>query len=406
MKSLRFSRITLFPLLLLVASFFFAQSCDKKEGDTGQISYPLETARLVKLVTNGVIAPDDPIRVRFATPVITREQVGSQLKASVFNFEPTIDGIATWEDRDLLVFQPNQSLPLRSQYQGRLDLKALFPLHKDRESLSDLPFRFNVAGREITHLSTDFELVKPADPRQIYAVGDVAFSQPLTLAELQDNSALTRNGKSLNLQWTEKKPGTAYSFRSDALERGERTADFVLTLDGGKLGLPEDLKRPFVLPALQDLAFLNAEAHGETGNATVEIKFSDELDRQMDLNGLVRVEPPVNFTLSKSGNSLILSGDFHSGEKYDLILNKGLRSRFGTTLTQNITHTIHFETLKPRLEFVSDGSILPTANQRRIRFRTLNVRAVFLQVKRVFENNLGQFLQTEQLKGDRDRRYD
>ncbi|MCB0276895.1 MAG: hypothetical protein KDI06_18905, partial [Calditrichaeota bacterium] len=74
--------------------------------------------------------------------------------------------------------------------------------------------------------------------------------------------------------------------------------------------------------------------------------------------------------------------------------------------TQNITHTIHFETLKPRLEFVSDGSILPTANQRRIRFRTLNVQAVFLQVKRVFENNLGQFLQTEQLKGDRDRRYD
>ncbi|MBA7590233.1 hypothetical protein ES708_32346 [subsurface metagenome] len=55
------------------------------------------------------------------------------------------------------------------------------------------------------------------------------------------------------------------------------------------------------------------------------------------------------------------------------------------------------------MEFLHNGVFLPSQGQGKLYFRTVNLRSVYVEIKRVFENNLGQFLQTERLSSKRDR---
>ena len=65
---------------------------------------------------------------------------------------------------------------------------------------------------------------------------------------------------------------------------------------------------------------------------------------------------------------------------------------------------IVFEDLLPELCFSSSGVFLPSSNQQKILFQTVNVRRVDLKIIKVFESNLGQFLHMETLRGKKDRR--
>ena len=54
--------------------------------------------------------------------------------------------------------------------------------------------------------------------------------------------------------------------------------------------------------------------------------------------------------------------------------------------------------------FARDGMFLPSSRDKRLRFATLNLARVVLEVKKVYASNLGQFLQTERLHSGKQRR--
>ena len=62
-----------------------------------------------------------------------------------------------------------------------------------------------------------------------------------------------------------------------------------------------------------------------------------------------------------------------------------------------------FDDIKPRMRFARDGVFLPTSGNRKIRFQTVNVSRVHLKIEKVFESNLGQFLQNQRVDGARGR---
>ncbi len=64
--------------------------CASKRDETGPISYPRETARLVSHVTSDFIRAGDDIRVRFVSPVASGNRVGQTLDRDVFTFVPRI----------------------------------------------------------------------------------------------------------------------------------------------------------------------------------------------------------------------------------------------------------------------------------------------------------------------------
>jgi uncharacterized protein YfaS (alpha-2-macroglobulin family) len=395
-----------FGLFILVASTLILTvvigSCKgKKEISDGE-RLAQSTAELVSHITSGIISPSDEIFVRFVHPVVKDKQIGSEIKKSVFSFSPEIQGVLRWKDNQTLAFQSHQKLPFRRKYKGTLNLKNLFPSLKKQESIV---FQFEVSGREISRLSGDFELRNNNDPKVVIYTGTIVFTESVAFSNVKSSVRLLKEGRILPLQWQELRTGFEFSFFSPPIHRGDKAQNFLLQIHKKPLDLSDHIEKIFTLEPPQEFKLKEVDPLDQGKRPGLEIRFSDILDSRQDITGLVSVNPGVDITVKSIEKSIYVEGDFQFGQVYTLAVS-GIRSKWGTYLSKGITTQVAFEDKKPEVVFLNNGVFLPSANQQKINFRTINVKNIRLNIKKVFESNLGQFLQTEQLKSQKQRNQD
>ena len=387
-----------YRIFLLVLLTLFA--CSEKSPEDAPQSYPLETARMVSHVSEGGLASTDPIRVRFVSPVVGESQVGQVLQKRVFRFVPSIDGLATWEDERTLVLKPNAPLALRTVYSGELSMVDLFPQHKD---LKPLVIQFEVAGRELVAIKADVELPDANDPQRLVFSGQISFNERADSSAVSDAVALRLGDQRLALHWRVLSDGKTHAFTSDVFTRTGQPQKLAMHIDRTALELSQDYDNSWPIPPLSALSVVKIEKHTDRDRPRISIIFSDDLDFEQDIAGMITADPPQELQLNAHGKTVSVVGDFQHGQSYALTVHPGIRSRWGIALTQPRTERVVFDDIKPRMRFARDGVFLPTSGNRKIRFQTVNLSRVHLKIDKVFESNLGQFLQDERVDGSRGR---
>ncbi|MFW5844299.1 MAG: alpha-2-macroglobulin family protein, partial [Spirochaetota bacterium] len=178
-----------------------------------------------------------------------------------------------------------------------------------------------------------------------------------------------------------------------------------LEIRSGPLELSENVAWSLTIPPEGSFAVDRIRIDDSSGEPRLSVRFSEQLSPQ-SLEGLIRTEPETELTLDVQGETVIGRGDLRRGETYTVIVGPGVRSRFGDSTTEVQRRSLEVQDLKPRMEFLSRGVFLPSTNRGSVFVRTVNLRRVQIEVKQVFENNLGQFLQTESMTGAPGRNQD
>lgn len=137
-----------------------------------------------------------------------------------------------------------------------------------------------------------------------------------------------------------------------------------------------------------------------SGKPSIEIIFSDEMDFNSDLGGYIKLVEKVDYSIVKLRNKVVITGNFDVGETYTVEILKGLKSKRGQELKEEYRKTVAFKDLEPKMAFSNEGIILPAINEKRISFKSINVKKVKVEVKKVYENNMTQFLQEFKFKGN------
>lgn len=398
MKSMKALGIIMF--IMAVTAMLFISGCGgKKTIAPGQPVFTAEEAQLFSHVSTGKISPSGEISVTFVEPQVNDDQVNVPLKKEVFSFKPSIDGVASWKNLRTLVFKPNQPLPFRTVYTVNVEYNELLPAFKDAKPLY---FSFETAGREIAELKGDFELVNPDSPSRLCYQGEITLTEAADPASVKDAVALNRGSGALPLLWEEKIKGVVFAFKSQEFTREPQSEAFILTVDKDELDISQTVEKKFTLDPPGMLRISNIAILDQGQNPGLEIFFSDQLDPRQDITGLIRVEPAVKFTFKAQPRSVLLSGEFTYGESYTITAS-GLRSKWGVTMSDRSVKVVEFEDIKPRLTFLSDGLFMPSINEKKLGFKTVNVKKVKVEVKKVYESNLGQFLQTENINSRKGR---
>ena len=125
----------------------------------------------------------------------------------------------------------------------------------------------------------------------------------------------------------------------------------------------------------------------------IEIEFSKELKDGFDASSYIKVDPEISYTISKVSKSLLLKGDFSADMAYKLTVLGGIKAVDGSTTGSDKTYDVEFAQKKPKLMFTNDGIILPSVNDKKVYIRSLNVKKLNVIVRKVYANNLTQFLQ-------------
>lgn len=367
--------------LTAIVVLFFAFSCKPKKSeqrDETEIQYSPEIAKVVSRATSGSILPESTIEIQFNDVVVTQEELNKEVDNPI-QFEPNIKGKAYWAALNRLVFEPSVPLKPRINYQAQINLKKL----KESFDVEAFDFKFYVEGRELISFNGELELLNPANPKQLVYSGKVVFSQKTSIEAVQEAASFS----SSELSWSQEGEKT-FSFVSGMLTRESSSKNYEFTLDAATLDLVENLERSVKVVPLKSMELVEI-ARDESGKKPqMTLKFSDQLDKDQNLDGFVSITPSVDFTTQKMGKFLVLNGDFKFGTSYTVGIQSGLKSKWGTNTERKIAKEVKFSDILPQVQFASRGIFMPTSNEKKLQFLTANLERVHVEIKKVFSEDM------------------
>lgn len=141
--------------------------------------------------------------------------------------------------------------------------------------------------------------------------------------------------------------------------------------------------------------YINTVSFNSAGHLVVI--FSKELDKKQDFKTKFKLEPTVeNLEIDSYGNKLVLKGNFTKETPYSINFNEDLSDIDGNKLGNFYPFSnLYIGKLKPSLSFSDTASTLPSLNNKRINFDSVNIKKVKLEIIKVYTNNITNYLKVK-----------
>ncbi|MCX6273455.1 MAG: MG2 domain-containing protein, partial [Bacteroidetes bacterium] len=158
-------------------------------------------------------------------------------------------------------------------------------------------------------------------------------------------------------------------------------------------------KKKIEIPSLREFKVLGTRIINGP-NPCVVINFSDPLDPEQDARGLVRLGSQNRLSLEHDNNFLRIYPPDKSFRQAVLYVDAGIRNMDGHLLSKPYSEEIVFEDTKPEVRFLGNGVILPRSEGLIVPFEAINLSRVDIRIIKIFEDNVAQFLQVNNLDGN------
>lgn len=342
--------------------------------------------------TAGVISRADPIRVRFMNDVVPEAEIGQPLPDRV-EISPAVEFEAVFNGRRELVITPKQWLKSGERYNIVINTEGLAGFTEDRDE-----YRFSVQViPQAMELRLDGLQVQPGSEEQAYVSGWLDMADRALDTVVEKSLSVNIPGQQPSIRWEHAEDQRHHRFVIGPLARGEKEAMLVLAWDAGGFGIDDKGSREVMIPARGQ--FLVTGADVVRGNEEyIAVDFSLPLATGQSMAGLVRLSAGEVTTRIDGSRLRVYPRERPSGQ-IELTVSAGIRSASGKKLDKEQKFPLTFEQLDPAVQFLGSGAIIPDADRLLIPFTAVNVNAVQVTAMRIYDDNVGQFLQVNNLDG-------
>ncbi len=382
----------IFAVLIIVITFGCTTRKKQESSQSETAVTDFELARYVAGHTSGSVKPDASITIRFTGNQVGKDMIDKTDDLMDISVTPKVSGKAVWKKRNVLIFKPDKAFKKGVTYNFKIDIKEII---KEKVSVKPLEFSISVLNQDVIEFSGDFTEPK-AEANSISYYGSIRFLLPTSLNEVSKAAVLKVNKNKVKLTW--KVSGTDFTFISEEFERMDEKIPIDFRIDKTILEMENDFIRESSMFSLHEMAVILVKRTHDQENPGIEIQFSDVLDPNQDLSGYISTEPAIDLNLKKLKNKVLVNGNFEFGNSYKVNIKKGVLNKSGIKLKNNYEKYVKFNDENPQIIFAKSGCFLPSGNNKKIQFRSINVKSVNLKIKHVFENNLNFFLQQSSLQ--------
>lgn len=382
------------PSALLLAILVSVSGC----GRSVQQAEPSLFQDIVSAYTAGPVSSESAIRVRFVEDIVPGDRVQVPLERSPFSFDPRISGVAVWADSRTIEFRPRNRLPRGTSYAATLDLSALCSVERGRELF---PFRFTTLEQSFEISFQGLESIAGRPPEHQQLGGEIVTADTEAGPDIRKMLRASHHGKDLPVSWVHNDGGRRHAFLVEGITRGPEPTVVAVEWNGVPIGVDKKGRQDVPVPALGTFAVLGTAAvAGE--EACIEVRFSDPVDPAQDLRGLIAAGERTGLRYGMAENVVRV----YSPEPWDgtvaVTVRPGIRNAAGKRLAEGTVSEVSFEESLPQVRFAGRGVILPTSQGLTIPIETNNLRAVIVRATRVYDKNIPQFLQVNELEGERE----
>lgn len=385
MKTIRFCLFVSLACLL-------AWGCQGKKSDKAA---PVQDTAIfqeyVSGYTSGLIHRSDPIIIKFSRDMVPSDQVDKALDAQAagLRFQPAIAGEALWTNRSTLVFTPRQPLDWDTRYQATFRLSQW---QQVPASLAELHFTFITDKKALRLQEPVLEAVAAGKYR---ISGRIETSDLIEAREIESVLAAKRERKTLKIQWEHPASSLQHLFTIDDIEAAPASSVVEITLDSEKIGAPGKTAYQITVPGSESFDLLSAEVSGQE-DQVVKLRFSSPVKHTTDMRGLISLDG-ASINIQSEGSVVRLYPREKIYGESQLWLSEDLQSTKGVKLGKEYRRTLSFGSTPPAVKMSGKGTIIPEGGPLYIPFEAVALKAVDVRITQVFNNNIHQFLQDNEL---------
>lgn len=377
--------------LLVVLYINYSSQASSQEGriDPGFRAF-------ISAYTAGVVSSESAIRVRLNQDVADSTMIGKAAEGKLFRFEPALEGRAIWTDSRTVEFRPKNRMPYGQKFTARFKLS----------NLMEVPAAFDVFEFNFQTMIQNFEI--NTEGLRTYDKKDLKRQKlhgTLITADVADNNDIEnilsgfQHNHKLNISWDHDSDRKTHRFVVENIQRQDAAGEVDLKWDGAALKISNSGSRKIIIPALGDFKLMEARVV-QSPEQYVSLQFSDPLLETQSLEGLIDIEKNYNLNFIINENEIKVYPHFRQTGTKKISISSGIRNISGYKMKNTFSQDLIFEQIKPAVRLVGKGVILPSSEGLIFPFEAVSLKAVEVKIIKIYESNIGQFLQVNRLDGD------
>ncbi len=391
------NQIQILSRLSILFSFLLVLGCKQQQAVTDM---PTSLNAFIYAYTSGEISKAASVKVRFTSNLISTEQIGAEVEDGVISFRPRIKGNAVWEDDRTIRFTPSEYLDANKAFIGTVNLEKLYKtLPRDAEKFE---FSFKTKEQNFSVSFRGLQGIDPADTKNQRLSGIITTYDIADEKDVEKILKVKLSGQEPVIRWEHASKQNEHRFFIENIKRTEEDAELMVMWNGSALDVNVKDDDKFIVPGLNNFKVMSTQVIQDNEQYAL-IHFSDPISKSQDFKGLLTIggyNGQLRFQVD--GNQLrVYPAQRLSGER-KITIETGLKNAGGIALKKRLEEMVHFEEPKPAIRLVGNGVILPNSTGLTFPFDAINLNAIDVEIFKIYNNNILQFLQTSQLDSGND----
>ena len=380
-------------LLVLLASIIFMIGCQKQKEPTDNL-YAFK--EYVNYTTSGVVSVTEKITVNLGKEIDAIEE-GHAINPKTFDISPSVDGELKMLNKHSFQFIPKENLKPDTEYTVTIKLRDLYlaipqGLYSYTFQFKTIKPNFSIQANVLQSYSSEWQ----------YIEGVLKSADIISLEDAKKLISASQGDQSRRIVFDESNATSKYfDFKIDSIQRKEDDSKVTFSWDGTAIESDYKGESEIRIPGKNNFTVVDARVVNGASKY-ISINFSDALKQQQNFDGLVTLEGTTDLNFVTNGNELkVFSGTAFSGKKM-LRIFQGIRNSEDFKLKKNFQESLIFEQQKPEIRALTTGTILPNSSGLKYNFEAINVKEVNVRIIKIFEDNVLQFLQENNLNSNYD----
>ena len=377
--------------LLLTILTLLIQSCGNQKN--AELSDPTLYKDFITSYTSGMISSKGTFQVglKSTSEAWTPNQ---EIDTKLFSIEPNVKGKVLYLPNNTLSFVPNEALKNGEKYRVTLHLSKFTEVPSELKDFNFLvftsPLNVQVDLLDFQSLNADSYLLN----------GRLTASDWMSKKQIEELLQAESGNQKLkvDVSGSTDTDATVFDFSISNIQRQADIEKLLVfwnqTSDNQILKGQVETEIPAkgVFKAFKTITENKIDSH-----QSFSINFSDALKKNQDFDGLVTLNHQDKVVFSTDGNLLKVSSDTPFSNTISITIHPGIENSNGVKIDEKQVFHINFDLPKPEVLLIKSGTILPSSQNLKINFKTMNLKKVDVKVYQIFENNVLQFLQDNTL---------
>ncbi|MEO5976587.1 MAG: MG2 domain-containing protein [Chryseolinea sp.] len=379
---------------IFIAFFgFYLTSCSEKRHPVSSINPAF--GEFITSYTAGIINSGSTLRIVLANDAVDSTEIGKETSVKLFSFSPSIEGKTQWLDRRTVEFTPKSRLTPGQQYGVNFALSKLLEVPADLKefeySLQVVPQNFEVSVLNVKPY-VNAELTREK-------IEGVLFTADFAGKEgIEKAMEAKQDGKQLRVTWAHASEGKQHEFIIEDVKRNAKSGKVEVRVDGKRMDIDRTEDLDVTVPSLNDFKVTSVRVD-QGSSQNVVIQFSDPLSEKQNLEGLLNLGGAGTVDYEIKDNEIRVYPSVRQTGPKTITVSGGISNILQHKLAKDTVLEVSFEQLNPAVRFTGKGSILPGTDGLIMPFEAVNLKSVDVQIIKIYEKNIIQFLQVNELDG-------